>query len=714
MLSLNTSYKKGNVTGKYGLGFKSVYFVCDEPIIRSGDMHLKIIAGFYPEEEPNKELKDNETRIELKLKDNNSDIILENFKTNAYLQVVFGRFINTIKIDNDEYKWIPNPKPFFKNSNYLFETGTINNKNFLKLTIYYDQDKVNLLFKFNNELKKVEPFEENCFAPKRQVQRGHDTFEENSICKIWNTTPLGDDKTINFAINADFTVDIGRKTFVKNEQNTELINGIGESLGKILVELYRENYETLVASIFDVIIPAIAKGDKVLEKLPVTAVESFYLATKLLPTGHSSLFKYNSKPKLFSCPDTHPFFDIRNDRKKEFFSQLNNFISKSEAIENAQLITDSAHKCWKEDIYPSSYTHIYNIFILLNYLKIQQLTPNILDDFVSLVENIEIKNNNLLLSCKILLKNGNWSEINGLLKKGQSLKDVVIDEYKTESLELLQKYFNNILYKNPYTETTSETDPIELSKVYCKWNKLSLVEKEEKIRKYEKSLYPEWFEEKDLKSPDTESYNKAWFTLFAIAICQQLGRCTDEQNKDFLKFLKRKSWFDIMLNTDSESKWIKIIKEYYELKTTNQKWHMWIKLVPDFYNIRYHLIDYISIFKNLDNYPSKEFELKTILKPNTDPWLSGSGIDLPAVNITFRIGASFIIRELLRFNIYNKPSNKIFCHAFMPKEKTVNIVIEENNNPNITSREIFKVINDKLKKNDYTFDGYYDIPLLLY
>jgi len=706
MLSLNTSFKQGNVTGKYGLGFKSVYFVCDEPIIRSGDMHLKIVAGFYPEfYEDSKKLLPNETIIELKLKENNSDAIFTNFKNNAYFQAIFGKYIHTIKINNVEFKW--EPIPYHKGSCYSFETGNINNENYLKLTIINEKIKTaSLLFKFNKEINKVEP------------------IENDTICKIWNTTPLVDDKTINFAINAIFTVDIGRKSFVKEEQrNTLLIQEIGKLLGNILVELYNEKNEILIASIFDVIIPAIVRGDKVLKELPVYAVKSFYNVKKLLPTGHSSLFKHYDKLILFYCPDKRDF-EIKNE--KSFFLNLKYFISESGAINNATLVTDSASKCW-ENIYSSSYISIKDIFILLKNLIDNRLTPKILEDFIKLMNYVKIKSTDSSLFCQIMLRNDNWSTVIGLLKSGQKLKDMASDKYKPESLDLLQKYFENIIYQNQNTGNISfPHNPDKLIKIYEWWKDKSKEEKQLRVNDYEESVYPKWFRKEELKSePDTLVYNKAWFTLFAIAICQQLGRYNDKQHKGFLEYLdlQENSWFDTMLKSNSdvsESGWMTIIKKYYISNKINQPWQEWIKLLPQFFIIRYFLEDYITIIKDLDKMDSsEEFELESITIPRTNPKLSGTGIDLPAVNITLRIGLSFIIRELLRFDVI-KPNRNIICHAFMPKERTAKIVMGENyddkkqNQDKYKSSEIFKSINDKLNLKEYTFDGYYDIPMLIY
>lgn len=61
MLLINSSEKEESSTGKFGLGFKSVYFICQEPIIRSGDLQFKILGALYPENAELDTLRQNET-----------------------------------------------------------------------------------------------------------------------------------------------------------------------------------------------------------------------------------------------------------------------------------------------------------------------------------------------------------------------------------------------------------------------------------------------------------------------------------------------------------------------------------------------------------------------------------------------------------------------------------------------------------------------------
>ncbi|WP_041917831.1 sacsin N-terminal ATP-binding-like domain-containing protein [Fibrobacter succinogenes] len=113
MLSIASSEKsqENGQTGKFGLGFKSVYTVCDEPVVRSGDLQFKIIAGIYPDENIEYDKTcDDCTKIELKCRD---DIDVENdcfaeFEKCAAFLTVFSKQINKIylldKVIEPEYQ----------------------------------------------------------------------------------------------------------------------------------------------------------------------------------------------------------------------------------------------------------------------------------------------------------------------------------------------------------------------------------------------------------------------------------------------------------------------------------------------------------------------------------------------------------------------------------------------------------------------------------
>ena len=112
MLLLNTSDKQAEnqVTGKFGLGFKSVYLVSDKPKILSGRLGVEIFAATLPKslkEQDRSRLKNTvdslidkkltATAIELPLADGIEQVeVLKTFKCYAGILVVFSKVIKSI------------------------------------------------------------------------------------------------------------------------------------------------------------------------------------------------------------------------------------------------------------------------------------------------------------------------------------------------------------------------------------------------------------------------------------------------------------------------------------------------------------------------------------------------------------------------------------------------------------------------------------------
>ncbi|MDR1582158.1 MAG: hypothetical protein LBS55_02690 [Prevotellaceae bacterium] len=695
MLSLHSSYKKNDKeTGKFGLGFKSVYFICDEPVIRSGDLQLKIIGGFYPERLENRQLKSNETAIELLLKDVKIEDVIDNFKINAPFQAVFGKAIHGINICGEKYVWLPEgqltQKAKIDNSfSYNIETGKAGSDDYLKLTIYKNQKHfVSLLFKYDRETKKILP------------------MNNDGISKIWNTTPLQNDKTLNFAINADFRVDLGRKTVVQNLNNNKhemLLKESGETLGIIL----DKEGESLAQSIFDTIISS--NGSETLKTFPAAVLGKYYELTKKLPTGTGRLIDYSEKQNYYYVHN-----DSEHGQNHEFQSLLNSFINDN--IEGSYFIIYQAYECWKaafEELEFKEPAAVSDIFILLNALNDNCVTPEISREFTAIVEKIRIKRTNISPNFKLLNKNNEWFSIFHCLDYGQSLSEIADQNYSSQFLSYIDKFFKEMLYK--WTEASAQPSLFishDINSVYNWWKDLAKDEKIEKVKAYEETLFPNWYNPEALKDENHPEYKMNWMVLYIIAVCQQLGRVMDSQNRGFVEKLKENGWLEIMSQSDDQAEWMNIVIEYFESSRFDQKYLSWMNYMFQFYVIRRHLEDFIVIFSQLDKLPEDiHYNIETFNTIESNPALSGSGIHAPALNRTLKIGSSFIIRELLRNGIL-KPHSNIIEHAFIPHLSTRKIIM--NDEKTYLSSELFFEINRKLNMENYIFEGYYDIPVILY
>ena len=122
MLILSASDKSDDkaVTGRFGLGFKSVFLVSNNPRILSGDLRVQIVGGILPEpwvdagitvkalESQTLERRYRGTAIELPLLEHlNCSEIVHRFQSVAGLLCIFAHAIRQIEIGSERFEWSP-------------------------------------------------------------------------------------------------------------------------------------------------------------------------------------------------------------------------------------------------------------------------------------------------------------------------------------------------------------------------------------------------------------------------------------------------------------------------------------------------------------------------------------------------------------------------------------------------------------------------------
>jgi hypothetical protein len=224
MLLFNQSDKEfNNVTGKFGLGFKSVYLICDEPIIISGKLRFIIAGGIFPEEitpEKAKKYEDkiknqfNTTMFHLPIRDAMDkpvDVLINDFLKHAHFLLIFSKAINSVKINGRDYK-------------LEFEKWSIDKVKNIDICSFKNNKL--LVFSSNDDSWKIVfKFTDTGFC------------ELTEIKKVWVTVPTDTDTGYKFAINSsDFNIDVGRRQLAK-QGNEEIFKKIGKDFYNILSEL---------------------------------------------------------------------------------------------------------------------------------------------------------------------------------------------------------------------------------------------------------------------------------------------------------------------------------------------------------------------------------------------------------------------------------------------------------------------------------------------
>lgn len=299
MLSLSSSDKlrEDGHTGKFGLGFKSIYTICREPKIYSGENHFKIIAGFYPENldvSDSAALDNKETRFVLDYNDVPADFA-EIFKENADYVAIFSKQIKTIEFNDETF--CPEYECICESEDYKICSVKTSKGEFLLIntgTAY------KLLFKLDGD---------------------HIVAVEKDCPKVWNLTPLQEEilNNLPFMINAPFVVDTGRLRLAYGGENGEIINKIAQHFADVMVALYRENPEyakEILCLIYDSFQIEKFSG------FAKTVLSTLFESNNVLVTGYGTVVDCTAKTcyavdwtslSLPSCRD-----DYKNELLKEF------------------------------------------------------------------------------------------------------------------------------------------------------------------------------------------------------------------------------------------------------------------------------------------------------------------------------------------------------------------------------------------------------------
>lgn len=234
MLTISSSDKSAEdgVTGKFGLGFKSVFLACDKPILVSGRLAVEIIAGLCPlplqdsvaHRRQLSTLAPNQKRIgtliELPLtEEKRPQEIIDPFLQNAGLLTIFSKLIRRIEkvVGQSSQIWEWLPISLSSAQPAALEYGAFQWQN--------DQKTSALYFRFAQEggiLVGIGP-------------KGLETLPQ-AIPAIWVVTPMQEMNELGFAINGPFALDPGRSRLA-GKGNTKACAALGQVFGQALMRL---------------------------------------------------------------------------------------------------------------------------------------------------------------------------------------------------------------------------------------------------------------------------------------------------------------------------------------------------------------------------------------------------------------------------------------------------------------------------------------------
>jgi hypothetical protein len=224
------------VTGKFGLGFKSVFLACDRPRLLSGRLAFEFIGGIYPRrligearrdlDELRTQLAHAEPQATVIALDLRGELLVEDvakrFLKLAHILVVFARQIRRCICgsDRDTVTWQPIDVPgvFGCRSGDLTPLPVSGHKGESIRVLQFHSDAGECLFALGSH--------------------GIESFP-SEIPSIWVMAPTEEVLQLGFLINGRFALDVGRAQLARDPaQNQAAALRLGRSFGKQLEEFF--------------------------------------------------------------------------------------------------------------------------------------------------------------------------------------------------------------------------------------------------------------------------------------------------------------------------------------------------------------------------------------------------------------------------------------------------------------------------------------------
>ncbi len=724
MLSLNASDKDSadGHTGKFGLGFKSIYKVCDQPVVRSGELNFKIIAGIYPENIPAVSDMNGiggclETRYELeKISSVDMSEITENFEKEASFLTLFSKQIKEIYLDGRKFKM--DYKSIYEENNNSVHFVSYEKDEYLLFTCNSETLKYKILFKIRNG--KIED------------------ISENDEQKLWCLTPLESVKNLPFYLNSDFIVDTGRKNLASNDrENKKNIEKISVNFANLLIKTKDLIGEEHFSSIYELIVHASNMQEQTFsefKKFAKDIIDILQKKTNTIPSGWGGpTIVLTDDSKVFYVPPTK--YNPNVSSPAEILEPVQNFMKYID--ENIFVVTKSAADSLPDII--SDKIEILELDYILNFVKTKELSPEILDLYLNISDAIpnyhlihrvnNLENFKLLneeeqyVSCSKIILEDNAPKSCGLSKKySKDIRDLLRgNAIFAENLNAAQNEENERLRRENEALKKGQQSPEQNDEIEPSDLEVLLANKERLLNKYYGNVYTSDFYNPQngykltgnlqIESFDIEM-NDTWCVLLLTSLCQSLnfwGHTDVSVRNSILTFMDSGI---ISLFLDKSKTLNDVYDEFISRSRYEEQYMRPFEMLLRLYKIRENFEVFYDRLRTLPDKPNFD-NFNDFLITATDSDLSGSSIDLPALNRSLKYGGHFLIRELLRNGFWNgnyseEKIRKLEKFAYMPKRKVLRgLGFDEPTN----SQGIYSELLEQMPENP-TLDGTYDILLL--
>jgi hypothetical protein len=239
--------------------------------------------------------------------------------------------------------------------------------------------------------------------------------------------------------------------------------------------------------------------------------------------------------------------------------------------------------------------------------------------------------------------------------------------------------------------------------------------------RYSDRTYPSFFSPLQLLEGEDRT---AWFTMFALACFQSFGRTQDGQHRSFVEVGYREGWWHDLAKSrppgDVQS-WIERLERWTAPDQFDQQYMIWRRTFVDLYSVARWLDEYREIVAKLPRIIEEQgvIALRDALQPSYWPPASRLSIDAAPMNRSLGIGLNWMIREMLRYGVYEaRDEDHIVPYSWAPSQRVRDLLNGlgadlDHRADKDTSRTIYDFVTRHLGREGGRFDGDFDLPLQL-
>ena len=257
-----------------------------------------------------------------------------------------------------------------------------------------------------------------------------------------------------------------------------------------------------------------------------------------------------------------------------------------------------------------------------------------------------------------------------------------------------------------------------LARIHGWW----VVDRDSKRGAYTTRVYPQFFSPSTLRESNDHA---PWFTMFALACFQSFGRVQDGQHRSFIDRGYQEGWWRELAESklpDACQPWIERLEQWATPYRDDQNFISWKRAFVDLYTVARHLDRYVRLIRQFPRIVEEHGHrsLDVILRPTYAPEVAPLGEDAAPINRSLGIGANWLIRELVRHDVYGPDDESLLArYCWMPSLRVRKLLaklgmtdLSEQANKE-DSGAIHAFIVNHLGEERARFGGDFDLPLQL-